>query len=137
MSNQGLPSVRESRIEKRMEDRMIWVVLVCGIPFMYFAIVHASLLTLVLFQGYLLTATVGSMIGIKNRDALRQKWFWKAMACSLPAHVAALAGILYWDKANLEIAFKGFYTIGVVWVAGILETLVIVAIMEFWQQAHF
>lgn len=65
---------------------------------MYFAIVHASLLTLVLTQGCLLAATVGSMIGIKNRDVLRQKWFWKAMACSLPAHVAALAGIFYWDK---------------------------------------
>jgi hypothetical protein len=70
-------------------------------PFIYFAIVHPSLQTLVWFQGYLLTATAVGVIGIKNRAVLRQKWFWRAMACSLPVHTAAIAGIYYWDKANL------------------------------------
>ncbi len=133
LSNQGLTSVRESRIEKQLEDRLMWVVLVCGIPFIYFAIVHASLPTLVLFQGYLLTATAIGVIGIKNRAVLRQQWFWRAMACSLPVHIAAISGIYHWDKANLEIAFKGFYALGIVELAGVIEMFVIVAIMVFWE----
>jgi hypothetical protein len=133
LSDQGPTSVRESRIEKQLEDRLMWVVLVCGMPFIYFAIVHPSLQTLVLFQGYLLTATAVGVIGIKNRAVLRQKWFWRAMACSLPVHTAAIAGIYYWDKANLEIAFKGFYTVGIVWLVCVVEMFVILAIMVFWE----
>jgi len=133
MSDQGLNSVRESRIEKQQEERLIWVILVCGIPFLYFAIFHASLATLVLFQGYLLTGTAAGIIGIRNRTVLRQKWFWKAMACSLPVHVAAIAGIFYWDQANPKIAFKGLYTVGIVWLAGVIEMFVIVAIIQFFR----
>jgi len=55
------------------------------------------------------------------------------MACSLPVHTAAIAGIYYWDKANLEIAFKGFYTVGIVWLVCVVEMFVIVAIMVFWE----
>jgi len=135
MSHQALPSVRESRVEKQMEDRLKWVFLVCGIPFIYFAIVHASLPTLALLQGYALTGASVGVIGIKNRDMVRQKWFWNAMVCSLPVHIAALVGIFFWDRANLEIAFKGFYAVGVVWLAGVIEMLVIVAIIEFWRPA--
>jgi len=127
------PSVRESREEKRLEDRLLWVAFLCGAPFIFLAVDHASLTTLILFQAYALTATVGCIVGIKKRAILKQKWFLNAMACSLPVHIAAIASIFYWDKANLEVAFKGFYTVGVVWVAGVVELVVIVVIMEFWE----
>lgn len=94
---------------------------------MYFAIVHASLLTLVLLQGCLLTATVGSMIGIKNRDVLRQKWFLEGNGVLAACARRGSCRNLLLGQDDLEIAFKGSYTIGVVWVPGILETLVIVA----------
>jgi len=127
------PSVRESREEKRLEDRLVWVVLLCSFPLIYLAVDHASLTTLILFQAYALTATVGCIVGIKKRAVLKQRWFLNAMACSLPVHVAAIAGIFYWDKANLEVAFKGFYTVGVVWLTGVVEMVIIVIIMEFWE----
>jgi hypothetical protein len=130
MNDVDSPSVRESREEKRLEDRLVWVVLLCGLPLIYLAVDHASLTTLILFQAYALTATVGCIIGIRKRAVLKQRWFLNAMACSLPVHIAAIAGIFYWDKANLEVAFKGFYTIGVVWVACVVEMVVIVAIIE-------
>ena len=95
---------------------------------------YESLRMLTLLQAYLLTFTVGAILGIKKRAVLRQKWFLKAMACSLPVHMAAIAGIFYWDKANLEVAFKGFYTVGVVWLAGVIEMVVIVVIVQFWER---
>ena len=52
----------------------------------------------------------------------------------LAAHLAAIAGIFYWDKANLEVAFRGFYTVGAVWVASVAEMVLIVVIMEFWER---
>ena len=107
LSDQGLTSVRESRIERQLEDRLMWVVFVCGMPFIYFAIVHPSLQTLVLFQGYLLTATAVSVIGIKNRAVLRQKWFWSAMACSLPVHTAAITGIYYCVSGGMRLVHCG------------------------------
>jgi hypothetical protein len=55
---QGDTSVRESRVEKHLEDRLRWGAFLCGLPFIYFAIVHASLTTLILFQSYFLTASV-------------------------------------------------------------------------------
>src|SRR6266576_501000 len=39
----------------------------------------------------------------------------------------------YWDKANLEIAFKGFYTVGIVWLVCVVEMFLSVAIMVFWE----
>ena len=127
------PSVRESREEKRLEDRLIWIMLLCGLPLLFLAEYHESLKMLILLQAYLLTFTAGGILGIKKRAVLRQKWFWKAMACSLPVHGAAIAGIFYWDKANLDVAFKGFYAVGVVWVAGVVEMVLIVIIMGFWE----
>jgi len=124
------PSVRESREEKRLEDRLIWIMLLCGSPLIYLAVSHASLTTLIVFQAYSLTFTVAGILGIKDRAVLRQKWYLKAMACSLPVHVAAIVSIFYWDRTNLEVAFKGFYTIGVVWLAGVVEMCCIVAIIE-------
>ena len=129
----GGPSVRESREEKRLEDRLIWIMLLCGSPLFFLAGYRESFAGLILLQAYLLTFTVAGIAGIKKRAVLRQKWFWKAMACSLPVHFAAIAGIIYWDKANLEVAFKGFYAVGVVWLAGVVELVVIVVIMEFWE----
>jgi hypothetical protein len=127
------PSVRESREEKRLEDRLIWIMLLCGSPLLFLAGYHESFTMLILSQAYLLTFTVAGILGIKRRAVLKQKWFLNAMACSLPVHIAAIASIFYWDKANLEVAFKGFYTVGVVWVAGVVELVVIVVIMEFWE----
>lgn len=130
---QGDSSVRESRVEKHLEDRLRWLAFLCGLPFIYFAIVHASLTTLILFQSYFLTASVAGIIGIRLRRVLSQRWFWKAIISSTPVHIAAIAGIFYWDKANTEIAFKGFYTIGIVWLAGVVEMLCIVGIIELWK----
>jgi hypothetical protein len=62
MNDVDSPSVRESREEKRLEDRLVWVVLLCGLPLIYLAVEHASLTTLILFQAYALTATVGCII---------------------------------------------------------------------------
>src|SRR5215469_4765812 len=86
------PSVRESREEKRLEDRLIWIMLLCGSPLFYLAAFHESLAMLILLQAYGLTFTVAGSIGIKKRAVLKQKWFLTAMACSLPVHVAAIAG---------------------------------------------
>ena len=119
--------------EKRLEDRLIWIMLLCGSPLIYLAVSRETLTMLILFQAYALTFTVAGILGIKDRAVLRQSWYLKAMACSLPVHVAAIAGIFFWDKANLEVAFKGFYTVGVVWVASVVEMVIIVAILEFWK----
>jgi hypothetical protein len=55
------------------------------------------------------------------------------MISSTPVHVAAMAGVLYWDKANIEAAFKGFYAIGIVWLVGVVEMFCIVGIIELWK----
>lgn len=133
MHDEDGPSVREAREEKRLEDRSIWIMLLCGFPLIYFAVAYPSLTTLIIFQAYILTFTVAGMLGIKKRAVLKQKWFLNAMAYSLPIHLVAIAGIFFWDKANLEVAFKGFYTVGVVWLACVIEMVVIVVIMEFWE----
>jgi len=102
------PSVRESREEKRLGDRLIWIFVVLAIPFIYLAVDRASLTTLIPFQAYALTFTVAGIVGIKKRAVLKQKWFREAMACSLPVHVAAIAGIFYWDKTNLDVHSRDF-----------------------------
>jgi hypothetical protein len=127
-------SVREPREEKRTSDGLIWTMVLCGSPFFFLALFHQSLATLILLQVYLLTFTVAGILGTIKGAVLKQKWFLNAMACSLPVHVAAIAGIFYWDKANLEVAFRGFYTVGAVWVAGVGEMVLIVMIMEFWER---
>lgn len=127
------PSVRESREEKRLEDRLIWIMLLCGSPLFFLAEYHESLTMLILLQAYLLTFTVAGILGVKKRAILKQKWFLKAMACSLPVHVAAIAGISYWDRANLDVAFKGFYAVGVVWLAGVVEMCCLLGIIELWK----
>ena len=128
------PSVRESREEKRLEDRLVWIVLLFGLPFIYLAVDRASLTTLILFQAYALTATVGCIVGIRRRAVLRQKWFLKAIICSLPVHITALVGIFYWDKMNVGVAYKGFYTIGVVWVASVAESVLVLVLVDFWER---
>jgi len=127
------PSVRESREAKRSEDRLIWTMLLCGSPLIYLAVDHPSLKTLTIFQAYILTFTVAGILGIKKRAVLRQEWFWTAMLCSLPVHVAAVSVIFYWDKANIEVASKGFYAVGIVWLAGVIEMFCIVGIIELWK----
>jgi hypothetical protein len=34
-----------------------------------------------------------------DKRSLREWWFWKAMLCCIPVHVAILAGLFYWDHA--------------------------------------
>ena len=52
---------------------------------------------------------------------------------STPVHIAAMAGIFYWDKANTENAFKAIYTIEIVWLVGVVEMCCIVGIIELWK----
>jgi hypothetical protein len=128
-----LTSVRDSRDEKQIEDRARWSFLALGLPFICFAIIRESLISLVVLQTYLLTGTVAGFLVIKHRFVLRQEWFWKAIACSLPIHIVAATVIFYWDKAHIEVAFKSFYAIGIVWLAGAVEMCCIVGILELWK----
>ena len=133
IKSSGGPSVRESREEKRFEDRLILVFLVVGTPFISLAVDHASITSLALFQAYALTFATAGILATKRRSSLKQRWFWAAMASALPIHAAAIAGIFFWDKANMDVAFKGFYAVGIVWVVGVLEMLCLVGIIELWN----
>jgi Na+/proline symporter len=130
---ESVTSVRDSRDEKQLEDRARWLFLALGLPLICFAIVRESLISLVVLQIYLLTGTAAGFLLIRHRLVLQQEWFRKAMACSFPIHILAATVIFYWDKANIEVAHKGFYAIGIVWLVAIVEMCCIVGIMELWK----
>ena len=128
-------NIRESRDEKRLEDRARWLFFALGLPLVCFAIVRESLISLVVLQIYLLTGTTAGILVIKHRFVLDQEWFRKAMACALPIHFLSAAAILCWDKAHINVAFKVFYAIGIVWLVGVVEMCCIVGITELWKRA--
>lgn len=71
-----------------------------------------------------------------KRPEIRKWWFWKAIATGLLVHTTILTGVFYWDNLNPQAAAKTFPLFGVLWVACMVDLLIVLVIIELFRPNH-
>jgi len=129
--NRTLREAQVDWIEEHRKDRVGWLVFAGGLPFIALAIFHQTLLTIMLLQGYFLTAMdFGLVFFVAERKNIMRPWLWKALASCILLHIGVLLAVFSWDKTNPHLAIKGAPLTGVLFVAGLVELYLMLWIIE-------
>ena len=70
---------------------------------------------------------------MKKRPEINKAWFWKAIATGFLPHVAILTGLFYWDNLNPQAAAKTFPLFGALWVACMVDLLIVLVVIEIFR----
>jgi hypothetical protein len=119
-------------------DRLYRPILIGGVPFVLLAVVHQTLLTILILQAYMLTVLLfGYLLFVEERDNISKVWLWKAMIPISLVHAIALMSVFFWDKAYPDLANKGLISTSILSVFGLIEYFFMLWLIELFRPSDY
>jgi hypothetical protein len=116
---------------KRRENIVAAIILAGAVPLLIDSALYNSTLAWLALKVYLATATVfGYILFVRERDARREGWLWRAMLRVVLAHAVVMVIFLYINVRWIEVPVSPLVSFAILLAVVILELCYFLAIID-------